>query len=57
MSKQATPFTLTVYHSGECGNAKNCRYPNVGTGSTLEELKQLFCYAYQRNIHLASYLH
>ena len=44
MNKQATPFMLTVYHSGECGNAKNCRYPSVGAGSTPEELKQLFCY-------------
>lgn len=44
MNKQATPFMLTVYHSGECGNAKNCRYPNVGAGSTPEELRQLFCY-------------
>lgn len=44
MNKQATPFMLIVYHSGECGNAKNCRYPNVGAGSTPEELKQLFRY-------------
>ena len=22
MNKQVTPFLLTVYHSGECGNAK-----------------------------------
>ena len=44
MNKQATPFMLTVYHSGECGNVKNCRYPNVGAGSTPEELKALFCY-------------
>lgn len=44
MNKQATPFMLTVYHSGERGNAKNCRYPNVGAGSTPEELKALFCY-------------
>lgn len=35
---------ITVYHSWECGNAKNCRYPNVGAGSTPEELKALFCY-------------
>ena len=44
MNKQATPFMLTVYHSWESGNAKNCRYPSVGAGSTPEELKQLFCY-------------
>lgn len=44
MNKQATPFILTVYHSWESGNAKNCRYPSVGAGSTPEELKQLFCY-------------
>ena len=44
MNKQANPFMLTVYHSWESGNAKNCRYPNVGAGTTPEELKQLFCY-------------
>lgn len=44
MNKQAIPFTLTVYYSGQCGNAKNCKYPNDGTGSTPEELKQLFRY-------------
>lgn len=44
MNKQVTPFVLTVYHSLECGNAKNCRYPHTGTGSTPEELKQLFRY-------------
>ena len=44
MNKQETPFMLTVYHSWESGNAKNCRYPSVGAGSTPEELKQLFCY-------------
>ena len=44
MNKQANPFMLTVYHSDQCGNAKNCRYPSVGAGSTPEELKQLFCY-------------
>ena len=44
MNKQVNPFMLTVYHSGQCGNAKNCRYPNVGVGSTPEELKALFCY-------------
>lgn len=38
------PVSLTVYHSGSCGNAKNCTYPHVGTGSTAEELKQLFRY-------------
>ena len=38
------PISLTVYHSGSCGNAKNCTYPHVGTGSTPEELKQLFRY-------------
>ena len=44
MNKQVTPFLLTVYHSRQCGNTKNCRYPNVGVGSTPEELKALFCY-------------
>lgn len=44
MNKQVNPFMLTVYHSGQCGNAKICRYPHTGTGSTPEELKQLFCY-------------
>ena len=44
MNKQATPFMLTVYHSWESGNAKNCRYSNIGAGSTPEELKQLFCH-------------
>ena len=44
MSKQANPFMLTVYHSWESGNTKNCRYPNVGAGNTPEELKALFCY-------------
>ena len=38
------PISLTVYHSGSCGNAKNCTYPHVETGSTPEELKQLFRY-------------
>ena len=38
------PISLTVYHSGGCGNAKNCIYPHVETGSTPEELKQLFRY-------------
>ena len=44
MTNDAKSMQITVYNSGECGNAKNCRYPNVGTGSTPEELKQLFCY-------------
>ena len=38
------PISLTVYHSGSCGNAKNCTYSHIGTGSTPEELKQLFRY-------------
>ena len=37
-------FALKVYHSNQCGNAKNCRYPNIGAGSTPEELKKLLCY-------------
>lgn len=41
---ESTHLPLTVYHSGECGNAKNCRYPFTGTGSTPEELQQLFRY-------------
>ena len=41
---ESTHLPLTVYHSGECGNAKNCRYPFTGTGSTPEELRQLFRY-------------
>ena len=44
MTNDAKPMQITVYHSWESGNAKNCRYPNVGAGSTPEELKQLFCY-------------
>lgn len=36
--------SLTVYHSDSCGNAKNCTYPHVSTGSTENELKQLFRY-------------
>ena len=44
MKNDSKPMQITVYHSWENGNAKNCRYPNVGTGSTPEELKQLFCY-------------
>jgi len=43
MTKDAKSMPITVHHSGECGNAKNYRYPNVGTGSTPEELKPLFC--------------
>ena len=44
MNNEAKPMQITVYHSWESGNAKNCRYPNVGAGSTPEELKALFCY-------------
>ena len=44
MTNDAKPMKITVYHSWESGNAKNCRYPNVGAGSTPEELKALFCY-------------
>lgn len=44
MNNEAKPMQITVYHSWENGNAKNCRYPNVGAGSTPEELKALFCY-------------
>ena len=40
----SVPVSLTVYHSDTCGNAKNCAYPYAGTGSTAEELKQLFRY-------------
>ena len=35
---------ITVFHSGNCGNAQNCKYPYNGIGSTPEELKKLFCY-------------
>lgn len=35
---------ITVFHSGNCGNAQNCKYPHSGIGSTPEELKKLFCY-------------
>lgn len=35
---------IMVFHSGYCGNAQNCKYPYSGIGSTLEELKKLFCY-------------
>ena len=35
---------ITVYHSGQYGNAQNCTYPYSGIGSTPEELKKLFCY-------------
>ena len=44
MTNDAKPMQITVYHSWESGNAKNCRYPSVGAGSTPGELKQLFCY-------------
>ena len=44
MTNDAKPMKITVYHSWESGNAKNCRYPNVGAGSTPKELKRLFCY-------------
>ena len=44
MTNDAKPMQITVYHSWESGNAKNCGYPNVGTGSTPEELKALFRY-------------
>ena len=44
MNNEAKPMQITIYHSWESGNAKNCRYPNVGAGSTSEELKSLFCY-------------
>ena len=37
-------LSITVYHSGQHGNAQNCTYPYSGTGSTPEELKKLFCY-------------
>ena len=44
MTNDAKPMQIMVYHSWESGNAKNCRYPSVGAGSTPEELKALFCY-------------
>ena len=44
MTNDAKPMQIMVYHSWESGNAKNCRYPSVGAGSTPEKLKQLFCY-------------
>jgi len=39
-------LSITVYHSGLHGNAQNCTYPYSGTGSTPEELKQLFFYGH-----------
>lgn len=35
---------IMVFHSGNCGNAQNCKYPYSGIGSTPDELKKLFCY-------------
>ena len=35
---------IMVFHSGNCGNAQNCKYPYSGIGSTPNELKKLFCY-------------
>lgn len=35
---------IMVFHSGNCGNAQNCKYPHSGIGTTPEELKKLFCY-------------
>lgn len=35
---------IMVFHSGNCGNAQNCKYPYSGIGSTPDELKRLFCY-------------
>ena len=37
-------LSITVYHSGQHGNAQNCTYPYSSTGSTPDELKKLFCY-------------
>ena len=37
-------LSITVYHSGQYGNAQNCTYPYSSTGSTPDELKKLFCY-------------
>lgn len=36
-------LSITVYHSGQYGNAQNCTYPYSSTGSTPDELKKLFC--------------
>lgn len=44
MKNETKALQLTVYHSGARGNAKNCTYAQSGTGSTAEELKQLFRY-------------
>ena len=44
MNSDIPSMSITVYHSGGCGDAKNCRYSYTGTGSTPEELKKLFCY-------------
>ena len=44
MNSDIPNMPITVCHSGECGNAKNCRYPYSGTGSTPAELKKLLCY-------------
>ena len=35
-------LVLTVHHSNQCGNAKNCRYPYSGTSDRPEELRVLF---------------
>ena len=41
MTNDAKPMQIMVYHSWESGNAKNCRYPSVGAGSTPDELKKV----------------
>ena len=35
-------LVLTVHHSNQCGNAKNCLYPYSGTSDNPEELRVLF---------------
>lgn len=44
MEREAEPhtLTLTVYCADQCGNPKNCLYPNSGTSNDPDELKQLF---------------
>lgn len=44
MERETEPrtLTLTVYCAEQCGNPKNCLYPNSGTSNNPDELKRLF---------------
>lgn len=44
MERETAPhtLTLTVYCAEQCGNPKNCLYPNSGTSNNPGELKRLF---------------